>query len=154
MFRIQRTFFLGFGYISSLSIFIIMDDKKLLAIGHMLFVYLMFHAETVTGVIIYQSIIPIFSAALSTIIFSLPLKYLPEAIGGSAVGVVNLGMQVAGFIAPLTIGFVIDAFDGSFNGAVWLLVSFGVVCFIAFMTLKSGRENFISENPQTIPAVK
>ncbi|MET1178265.1 hypothetical protein ABG775_09875 [Peribacillus simplex] len=38
-------------------------------------------------------------------------------------GVVNLGMQVAGFIAPLTIGFVIDAFDGSLNGAVWLLVS-------------------------------
>jgi len=63
-------------------------------------------------------------------------------------------MQVAGFIAPLTIGFVIDTFDGSFNGAVWLLVSFGVVCFIAFMTLKSGRENIISENPQTIPAVK
>ncbi|MGV2445313.1 UNVERIFIED_CONTAM: MFS transporter [Bacillus sp. ATCC 13368] len=123
-------------------------------LGLALFVYLMFHAETVTGVIIYQSIIPIFSAALSTIIFSLPLKYLPEAIGGSAVGVVNLGMQVAGFIAPLTIGFVIDAFDGSFNGAVWLLVSFGVVCFIAFMTLKSGKENSISENPQTIPAVK
>lgn len=38
-------------------------------------------------------------------------------------GVVNLGMQVAGFIAPLTIGFVIDAFDDSLNGAVWLLVS-------------------------------
>ncbi|MFK4389863.1 hypothetical protein ABH916_001791 [Peribacillus frigoritolerans] len=35
---------------------------------------------------------------------------------------VNLKMQLAGFIAPLTIGFVIDAFDGSFNGAVWLLV--------------------------------
>jgi hypothetical protein len=39
-----------------------------------------------------------------------------------AVGVVNLKMQLAGSIAPLTIGFVIDAFDGSFNGAVWLLV--------------------------------
>ncbi|MFI8493135.1 hypothetical protein ACIGC1_09525 [Peribacillus butanolivorans] len=28
-------------------------------------------------------------------------------------------MQVAGFIAPLTLGFVIDAFGGSFKGAVW-----------------------------------
>ncbi|WP_349729949.1 hypothetical protein [Peribacillus frigoritolerans] len=70
-------------------------------------------------------------------------------------GVVNLGMQVADFIAPLTIGFVIDAFDGSLNGAVWLLVSsFGVVCFIAFMASKLGKENFMTENPQTIPAVK
>lgn len=69
-------------------------------------------------------------------------------------GVVNLKMQLAGSIAPLAIGFVIDAFDGAFNGAVWLLVSFGVVCFIAFMTLKSGKENFMTEHPQTIPAVK
>ncbi|MED4690642.1 hypothetical protein [Peribacillus frigoritolerans] len=70
-------------------------------------------------------------------------------------GVVNLKMQLAGFIVPLTIGFVIGAFDGSFNGAVWLLVSFGVVCFIAFfMTLKSDKENFMTEHPQTIPAVK
>jgi hypothetical protein len=43
------------------------------------------------------------------------------------IGVVNLEMQLAGFIAPLTIGFVIAAFDGSFKGAVWILVSFGVV---------------------------
>lgn len=71
-----------------------------------------------------------------------------------AVGLVNLEMQLTGFIAPLTIGFVIGAFDGSFNGAVWLLVSFGVVCFIAFMTLNSGKENFMTEHPQTIPAVK
>ncbi|CRH77019.1 D-galactonate transporter [Chlamydia trachomatis] len=98
----------------------------------------MFHAETVTGVIIYQSIIPIFSAALSTIIFSLPLKYLPEAIGGSAVGVVNLGMQVAGFIAPLTIGFVIDAFDGSFNGAVWVIGFIRGRLFYRFYDLEIG----------------
>ncbi|MFF2455256.1 hypothetical protein [Peribacillus simplex] len=69
-------------------------------------------------------------------------------------GVVNLGMRVADLIAPLTIGFVIDAFDGSFNGAVWLLVLFGVLCFIAFMTLKSGKENFMTEHPHTLPAVK
>ncbi|WP_207196327.1 hypothetical protein [Peribacillus sp. TH24] len=67
---------------------------------------------------------------------------------------VNLGMQVAGFIAPLTLGFVINAFGGSFKGAVWLLVSFGVVCFIAFMTLNSGKENYTTENPQIVPAVK
>ncbi|MCF7621933.1 MULTISPECIES: MFS transporter [Bacillaceae] len=107
-------------------------------LGLALFVYLMFHAETVTGVIIYQSIIPIFSAALSTIIFSLPLKYLPEAIGGSAVGVVNLGMQVAGFIAPLTIGFVIDAFDGSFNGAVWVIGFIRGRLFYRFYDLEIG----------------
>ena len=42
-------------------------------------VYLMFHAETITGVIIFQSLIPVFSAFLSVIIYSLPIKRLPEA---------------------------------------------------------------------------
>lgn len=73
---------------------------------------------------------------------------------GGCIGGGQFKDAMAGSIAPLAIGFVIDAFDGSFNGAVWLLVSFGVVCFIAFMTLKSGKENFMTEHPQTIPAVK
>lgn len=123
-------------------------------LGLALCVYLMFNAQTVTGVVIYQSITPIFSASLSTIIFSLPLKRLPESVGGSAVGVVNLGMQVAGFVAPLTLGFIIDAFDGSYNGAVWLLASFGIVCFIAFMTLSSDKGKLITENPQIVPTIK
>ncbi|MBK5480756.1 hypothetical protein JFV29_02170 [Peribacillus sp. TH16] len=51
---------------------------------------------------------------------------------------VNLGMQVAGFIAPLTLGFVIDAFGGSFKGAVWLLVSFRGCLLYRFYDIKFG----------------
>ncbi|MFJ7953479.1 hypothetical protein ACIQZG_18400 [Lysinibacillus sp. NPDC096418] len=106
-------------------------------IGLGLMVYLMFNASSVTGVIIYQSIAPLFSALLSVNLFGLPIKRLPEAVGGSAEGVVNLGTQIAGFIASLAIGFSIDMLHGSYNGAVWLMTSFGIVCFIAFLPLKS-----------------
>ncbi|KAB7709045.1 MFS transporter [Bacillus aerolatus] len=63
-------------------------------IGIACMVYLMFNAQTITGVVIYQSLLPMFAAVLSVIIFSLPIKQLPEAVGGSAVGMINLGMQI------------------------------------------------------------
>ncbi|WP_077247238.1 MFS transporter [Pseudobacillus wudalianchiensis] len=115
-------------------------------IGIAVMVYLMFNAQTITGIVIYQSILPMFAGVLSVVIFSLPIKRLPEAVGGSAVGMINLGMQVAGFVAPLSIGFMIDLFDGSYNGVVWLLVAFGIVCCLAFLTLTSDKENVPEEN--------
>lgn len=98
-------------------------------------VFLMFNAQTITGFIIFQSILPLFQTLVSVIIMTLPLKRLPEAVGGSAIGIVNFGGQLSGFVAPLSIGFVVDALDGSFNGAVWLLALAGVLCFISFLTL-------------------
>ena len=115
-------------------------------IGLGLMVYLMFNADSVTGVIIYQSIAPLFSALLSVILFSLPIKRLPEDVSGSAVGVVNLGTQIAGFMAPLAIGFSIDMLNGSYNGAVWLMTSFGFISFIAFLTLKSNKKNVTDDS--------
>lgn len=125
-------------------------------LGYALMVYLMFNAETITGVIIYQSIMPIFAATLSVIIFSIPIKRLPQEIGGTALGVVNLGMQVAGFVAPLGIGLIIDALNGSYNGAVWLLASFGIVCFLAFVTLYSygNKGNAGDSNAHMVPVAK
>lgn len=106
-------------------------------------VYLMFHASSITGVIIFQSLIPVFSAFLSVIIYSLPIKHLPEETSGSAVGLVNLGAQLAGFAAPVGMGLIIDFFNGSYNGVVWLLSGFGILIFLAFLSLQSGKKRII-----------
>ncbi|RJS61360.1 MFS transporter [Bacillus sp. PK3_68] len=118
-------------------------------IGIAVMVHLMFNAQTITGLVIYQSILPMFAGVLSVVIFSLPIKRLPEAVGGSAVGMINLGMQVAGFVAPISIGFMIDLFNGSYDGVVWLLVVFGIVCCLAFLTLTPDKENRVEENIET-----
>ncbi|WP_454190918.1 MFS transporter [Paenibacillus sp. Marseille-Q7038] len=106
-------------------------------------VYLMFHASSITGVIIFQSIIPVFSAFLSVIIYSLPIKRLPEETSGSAVGLVNLGAQIAGFAAPVGMGLIIDFFNGSYNGVVWLLSAFGILIFLAFLSLQSSKKRLV-----------
>lgn len=112
-------------------------------IGLAITVYFMFHAATITGVIIYQSLMPLFSAFLSVIIFSLPLKRLPQETSGSAVGLVNIGAQIAGFAAPVVMGLVIDFFNGSYNGVVWLLSAFGIIVLLAFLGLQSSKKQVI-----------
>ncbi|WP_138495302.1 MFS transporter [Paenibacillus pinistramenti] len=143
------------GVIFFLAVGVVIDKVKSSAqkwfgafsgIGLAITVYLMFHAETVIGVIFFQSLIPVFSAFLSVIIFSLPLKHLPEETSGSAVGLVNIGAQVAGFAAPLGMGLIIDFFKGSFDGAVWLLCAFGLVIFVSFLTLQSDRKPIVIPN--------
>ncbi|WP_151736441.1 MFS transporter ['Paenibacillus yunnanensis' Narsing Rao et al. 2020] len=109
-------------------------------VGLAVTVYLMFRAESLTGVIIFQCLIPVFSAWLSVIIYSLPIKRLPEETSGSAVGLVNIGAQIAGFAAPLGMGLIIDFFNGSYDGAVWLLCTFGLVIFMSFLTLQSNNK--------------
>lgn len=120
------------------------------AMGLTVIIYLMFNAETVAGVIIYQSIAPILGTVVTVIIVSLPIKRLPESVSGSAVGIVNLGMQVAGFTAPLLIGFSIDMLNGSYTGAVWLMVACGLISFVTFFTLpRFSNLNNVFEPPST-----
>ncbi|MEK4029806.1 MULTISPECIES: hypothetical protein [Bacillaceae] len=62
--------------------------------------------------IIYQSILPFFLTTITLLIHALTLKRFPKSVGG----------QLAGFAAPLSIGFVVDAAGGSFFSVARLLV--------------------------------
>ena len=63
------------------------------------------------------------------------LKNLPSSVAGSGMGLVNTGGQLAGFITPLAIGFIVDAFNGSFNAAFWMLIAFA-----CYMCCSSGDD--------------
>lgn len=110
------------------------------AIGLTIVVYLMFAAKTTTGFVVYQSIMPLFTTTIIILVNTIPMKRLPVEVGGSAVGMANFGGQLAGFVAPMAIGFTVDALDGSYSGAIWMLVGFGVACFVALLTLSFKNE--------------
>lgn len=119
--------------------------------GLAVFVYLMFNASNVTMFIIYQSILPFFMTTITILVNALPLKWLPESVGGSAVGMVNFGGQLSGFIAPLSIGFIVDASGGSFSLVVWLLVICGLLCCLSFLTLHFNKDViFLAETGEVL----
>lgn len=60
-------------------------------------------------------------------VFAIPLKYVPPDMVGSATGIVNFGGQMAGVVAPSTMGLLIAHYDGSFVPAFVFLLCSGLV---------------------------
>ncbi|XRD23879.1 MFS transporter [Lysinibacillus fusiformis] len=104
-----------------------------------LLLYLMFTAKTVTLFIGYQTVVSIFIAFVITLLPVIVLKKLPSSITGSAMGIANTGGQLAGFVTPMAIGFMVDAFKGSFDAAFWMLIGFALICIVSLVTLNDQK---------------
>ena len=110
--------------------------------------YLMFTASSVTSFITYQSIVNLFIAFVITLLPAIVLKQLPSSVTGTAMGIANTGGQLAGFVTPMAIGFIVDAFNGSFNAAFWMLIGFAIVCIVALLTLSDKKVDLLKKNEQ------
>lgn len=108
--------------------------------------YLMFTASNVTTFIIYQTVIMLVISFVIILLPAVVLKNLPSSVAGSSMGLVNTGGQLAGFITPLAIGFIVDAFNGSFNAAFWMLIAFAVICAVALVTMNYEKGDLLKKN--------
>ncbi|RAM62391.1 MFS transporter [Herbaspirillum rubrisubalbicans] len=120
--------------------------EKLLLIASSLltavFVYCMYTASSVEGVIAWQCLAYFFKSFVLATCIALPTKMLQEQLVGSGVGMVNLGGQLAGFISPLVIGFLVSAF-ANYDYAFGFLISaalFSVVVSLFIRTSKTGAQ--------------
>ena len=107
--------------------------------------YLMFTASTVNTFIVYQTIIMLIISFVVILLPAVVLKNLPSSVTGSGMGLVNTGGQLAGFITPLAIGFIVDAFNGSFNAAFWMLIIFAFICAVALLTINYEKGELLDE---------
>jgi ACS family hexuronate transporter-like MFS transporter len=72
---------------------------------------LMLRAGSALEFTIYQTL-AMGVAGLSTMsVLGMPVRALPRAVVGSGMGVVNVGGQVAGVVAPVLMGFLVDRFS-------------------------------------------
>ena len=118
-------------------------EKYLLMFAAMLtafFLYFMYTAQTVIMVIVFQSLVYFFKSFVLAAALALPQKMLPGAVIGSASGMINLGGQSAGFISPVIIGFMISAFNGSYDAAFWFLIGSACLSALASMTIRGGKK--------------
>src|SRR4051812_23666843 len=102
------------------------EREKYLLIGSSaltgIFLYEMYKSETTTALIVYQSLVYFFKSFVLASVIALPTKLLRDDQIGSGIGMVNLGGQSAGFVAPAVIGFIVNG-NGSFDSALRLLVA-------------------------------
>lgn len=114
--------------------------------------YLMFTASSVTSFIIYQTVIMLILSFVVILLPAIVLKNLPSSVAGSGMGLVNTGGQLAGFITPLAIGFIVEAFNGSFNAAFWMLIVFAFICAVALLTINYEKGALLTKKNEEVSA--
>ncbi len=113
----------------------------------------MYTAETVMMVIAFQSLVYFFKSFVFAAALSLPMKLLPGTISGSASGLINVGGQSAGFVAPMIIGFMVSAFNGSYDAVFWFLIGAACLSALSSLTIKNRTQenmNALKENQEMV----
>jgi MFS family permease len=118
------------------------EREKYLLIGSSaltgIFLYAMYKAETITVLIVYQSLVYFFKSFVLAAVIALPTKLLRDDQIGSGVGMVNLGGQSAGFVAPAAIGFIVTG-TGSFDAAFGFLVAMTALSVVVATTINTAQ---------------
>lgn len=85
-------------------------------------------------VVVYQALAGFTLNFFFTAFWALPMNTIPKSMMAVASGFINMAGQIAAFVAPVLIGFLVQASGGSFGSAfalliVSLLASAVIVCF-------------------------
>ena len=85
-----------------------------------------FHTATALTASILLFVGEIFLMATFVTAFTLPMKRLPENIMGSAIGLINTGGTLGGFVSPVVIGYLVGK-SHSYESA-FIFLSLAMVC--------------------------
>ena len=95
--------------------------------------------KTIAALIVFQSLVYFFKSFVLATVIALPTKVLHESQIGTGIGMVNLGGQIAGFIAPMVMGFLVSA-SGSFDTAFGFLIVMTALSVAVATTLRTGQQ--------------
>ena len=104
------------------------------------FLYLMYNAETLFWVVVFQCGVYFFKACILGSAVAIVLKIVTGNIAGSATRIVNMGGQVAGFISPVVMGYLVSVFNGSFNAVFYYLIGAASVCALSAFLIPKRKE--------------
>ncbi|WP_155591821.1 MFS transporter [Lysinibacillus cavernae] len=94
-----------------------------------------------------QSVVTVMLSFNIILITSVPLKILPETVVGTANGFINTGAQFAGVLTPMLIGFLVEAFGGSYSPAFAMLIGFTIVCAVSLFMIRPNKNTVVMNSP-------
>lgn len=101
---------------------------------------LMLRAETAAGFTLFQTLAMAVAGLSMMGILGMPVRALPPEVIGSGMGVVNVGGQVAGVIAPVLMGWLVDHY--SYTAAFGLLIGTTVLGALIAVIVPQRPEQF------------
>lgn len=98
--------------------------------------YMTYTVASAEMAVVYQSISAFFMFIAFAAFWGMVIDAFPAHIMGSGSATVNFGGQVAGFISPFVMGYLIDQAKGSFNGAFVFLIAAIVASALVTLTVQ------------------
>ena len=102
-------------------------------------VFFMYTAQSIEVALICLTVATTAIAVTSPVVFTLPLKYLPEELIGTGTGIVNFGQQIAGMLSPTIFGYFIHIFDGSYLWVFMFVIATVAIAFVAALTVNTNN---------------
>lgn len=129
-------------------------EKWLIAFSCLLatiFMFGMYKSTSLSYVIVFEILTYFFKGLAFSGCFALFAQLVTGEAYGSAIGIVNFGGQLAGFVAPIIIGVLIEYFNNSYSAAFLFLVVCAAFSFIVSLTfnakeLRDNQQRVIDEN--------
>ncbi len=119
------------------------EREKYLLIGSSaltgIFLYAMYTSQTITSLIVFQSLVYFFKSFVLASVIALPTKLLRDRQIGTGIGMVNFGGQSAGFVAPAIMGFIVTG-TGSFDAAFAFLVAMTAMAVVVAATINTSSK--------------
>jgi len=97
--------------------------------------YLSFTTGSVVMLLIFQSAAGFFLAGFFSTFWALPMNSVPKAMMGVTSGIINMSGQLAAVVAPLMMGFLMQASGGDFKRSSWVLIGALVVSAAIVLTI-------------------
>ena len=117
--------------------------KKPLIVAQILgaiFLYQTYTVASANMTIVYETFAGFFLWYAFGSLFALPMSAISKNITGRAMGFINTAGQIAGFLSPIIIGYLIQISGGSFDSCFMCLIGATIVsCLFAF-TVKERKE--------------
>ncbi|SHF28403.1 Predicted arabinose efflux permease, MFS family [Seinonella peptonophila] len=105
------------------------------------FLYAMFFSTSLLMILLYEGIAAFFLQMCIGGLWSIPHKMFPASSIGSVSGIMNFGGQIAAILAPVTMGYLITMYQGTFTGAVWYLMGALIIFILAALGIRFQETN-------------
>lgn len=89
-------------------------------------IFAIFHAQTPLIASLLLFVGEIFLMSTFVTAFTLPMKRLPEKMMGSAIGLINTGGTLGGFVSPIVIGYLVEKTHS--YASAFLFLSLAMAC--------------------------
>ncbi len=101
------------------------------------FLYLTYSVTSADWAVVFQCVSSLFMFLAFAAFWGLVIDAIPPEIMGASSGTVNFGGQVAGFVSPFVMGYLIDTNQGSFDMAFMFLIVAAIGSALVALTVNN-----------------